>query len=106
MRVFVRPLSGAIIAFLVLAPFAGANYDRVVTWSDMSDLDLSRVLRSPYASPDNMFEASISPSKLEIALMDADNKIGPEFHVPAALKGRVEFWLKIYTEYSTQQSIL
>lgn len=49
-----------------------------------------------------------APAESAIAqtLMDAEGRVAPEFHIPAALKPSVEFWLRVYTELSTEQVIL
>lgn len=83
-----------------------AASDQPVTWSDMSSLDLKPVLRSDYASPTNLLEPVINPGAFEVALQDADSLISPEFHVPDALRPAVEFWLRIYTVYSTENVVL
>ncbi len=83
-----------------------ASYDHVVTWSDMSDLDLRVALRSQYGSSGNMLETEISESSFEIVLRDADNRIQPEFRIPAELRASVGFWLRIYTQYTTQHSVI
>ncbi len=41
-----------------------------------------------------------------MALTDFDNRISEGFKVPAPLKETVSFWLRIYTEYSTEQTVL
>jgi membrane-bound lytic murein transglycosylase D len=79
----------------------------MVTWSDMAaDIDISEVLKTQYASPTNLFEPNVSDSKVEVALRDADGKIGSEFHIPPSMRIPVEFWLRIYTQYSTQQQVI
>lgn len=85
---------------------AWAASNQPVTWSDMSSLDLKPVLRSDYASPENLLEPVINPGAFEVALRDADSLISPEFEVPAALRPAVEFWLRIYTVYSTEDVVL
>jgi membrane-bound lytic murein transglycosylase D len=96
----------AVFSLLAYSPLAFAAYNQPVTWSDMSSLDLGRVLKSEYASPANLFEPTIPDSANELVLRDADNHISKEFHVPANLKENVTFWLKIYTQYTTQHLVL
>jgi hypothetical protein len=95
----------AAISLLGYTPLAMAAYNQPVTWSDMSSLDLGRVLKSEYASPSNLLEPTIPDSANELVLRDADNHISKQFHVPAALKENVTFWLKIYTQYTTQHLV-
>jgi membrane-bound lytic murein transglycosylase D len=80
-----------------------AAYDHVVTWSDQSALDLAPVLSSQYASSGNLLDPVISDSALKVALTDADNRINPLFHVPPQMRGSVDFWMRMYTVYTTQQ---
>ncbi len=93
-------------ALLIYHTSAYAAYDRVVTWSDMSTMDLRPAFRTPYASDGNLMEAAIPESATYLALRDADSRVNPAFHVPADLKSPVTFWLKIYTEYTTQHIVI
>ena len=85
---------------------ASAAYNSFVSWSDMSDLNLKGALRSQYSSTSNLYEPLIAESANELALRDADSLISPEFHVPPSMRESVEFWLKIYTAYSTRHVVL
>lgn len=51
-------------------------------------------------------EANLSVNAHQRALSDADNRIDPAFRVPAPLRETVSMWLRIYTEYSTEQTVL
>lgn len=107
MKFVLRALSIIISLQLICVQPAGASYDRMVTWSDMAaDIDISKILKTPYASPANLFEPNVSASTIEVALRDADGKIGSEFHVPESMRTSVEFWLRVYTQYSTQQQLI
>jgi len=77
-----------------------------VTWADMSSIDLTPALESEYGSESNLHYPVINPKAHDLALADADSLISPEFHVPKEIYSSVAFWLKIYTEYSTQQMVL
>lgn len=83
-----------------------AAYEHPLTWSDMSDFDLRPVLKSEYASQANLLEPEISKSALAVAMKDADNLISPVFAVPKDLEASVHFWLRMYTEFTTQQVVL
>jgi membrane-bound lytic murein transglycosylase D len=96
----------AVLALIQLAPPAWAVYDHAVSWSDMSSLDLRPVLASQYASSANLLEPSIPESANELVLRDADNLIHADFHVPAEMRPLVGFWLRIYTEFTTQHVVL
>ncbi|MFL5812666.1 MAG: lytic transglycosylase domain-containing protein [Bdellovibrionia bacterium] len=92
---------------MICAQPVSASYDRMVTWSDMAtDIDISQILKTPYASRANLFESNVSASSIEVALRDADGKIGSEFHIPASMRASVEFWLRVYTQYTTQQQVI
>lgn len=95
----------AILSQALLRP-SWAAYDRIVTWADMSDLDLTSVLNSQYASDSNLYYPSFNDGAVEIALQDLDHKIGPEFQVTKAIRPVVEFWLRIYTVYGSQEVVL
>lgn len=41
-----------------------------------------------------------------MALSDFDNRIDESFKVPGPLKETVSFWLRIYTEFTTEQTVL
>jgi membrane-bound lytic murein transglycosylase D len=89
-----------------LAVSAQAAYDQPVTWSDMSNMDLRPVLQSQYASSENLFQPNVTETQQEIAMRDADSRINPEFHVPPGMENSVRFWLRIYTEFTTQHVVL
>lgn len=81
-------------------------YSRPIEWSDMNALDLRPVLRSQYASHGNLYDPVISHSSFDSVLNDSEKRISPEFHIPDVLKPSVNFWLHIYTEYSTQNVVI
>lgn len=95
-----------IMGLLISAPWAHAASDQPVTWSDMSSIDLRNVLGSTYASSNNLLESTVPDSALELVLRDVDVRINEEFHVPPAMKESVSFWLKIYTQHSTQHLVI
>ncbi len=41
----------------------------------------------------------------EMALNDADNRIDENFKVPAPLRNTVSLWLRVYTEYTSEQTV-
>jgi hypothetical protein len=106
-RIISLSLVVQMIGQIVCVEPANASYDRMVTWSDMAaDIDISQILKTSYASPANLFEPNVSASSIEVALRDADGKIGSDFHVPPSMRNSVEFWLRIYTQYTTQQQVI
>jgi membrane-bound lytic murein transglycosylase D len=101
-----RLLAASVALSCLLGLTAQAAYNQPVTWSDMSQLDLRPVFKSEYASTSNLFEPSIPDSANELVLRDADGRINKEFHVPDSMKENVGFWLKIYTEYTTEHLVI
>jgi membrane-bound lytic murein transglycosylase D len=101
-----RLLAASIALSCLLGWTAQAAYNQSVTWSDMSQLDLRPVFKSEYASNANLFEPSIPDSADELVLRDADGRINKDFHVPDSMKENVAFWLKIYTQYTTEHLVI
>ena len=98
----------ALVSSLILlqvAP-AWAAYNHPVTWSDMSSLDLKPVLSSQYASETNLLQPSLPESANELVLRDSDSLISPQFHVAEEMRSAVAFWLRIYTEFTTQHVVI
>ncbi len=93
---------GHLIGLLVAQP-AWAAFDHVVTWSDMSAVDLRPAFQTGYATSSSMLEPVIPSSAFAIALRDADNRLAPEFAVSQEVMERTSFWLRVYTEFTTQQ---
>lgn len=96
---FLLMLIGLISFSLRPAP---AAYDANVHWSDMKDLDLGPALRSQYSSPSNLMEPRLPPGAHERVLADVHHRISQDFQIPEYLRPAVTFWLRIYTEYTTQ----
>lgn len=105
-----KPMAWLVLASVLLSAMpshrAGAAYSLPVTWEDMSALDLRPAFKLPYASQDNLMDPTVTASNMELAMRDADSRISPEFHIPATLKPAVGFWLKIYTQYTTQHAVI
>lgn len=83
-----------------------ASYNRAVTWADMSSLDLRKIFKSDYGSNENLYEPLVDSSSYDIALNDADSLISADFHVPPSMRSHVQFWLRIYTEYTTHHQVI
>jgi membrane-bound lytic murein transglycosylase D len=99
-------LSALIVMGLFTPNLAFSSYDQMVTWADMISMDLMPALQSKYGSDANLFEPIVPESAFPIVLRDADNKINKEFHVPAEMRAPVEFWLRIYTVYTTRHVVI
>ncbi len=75
---------------------------------------------SKFVEPDRAYLAELSrkngppektsgpflPSAHESALKDVGNRISPEFRVPAPLRDTVSLWLRVYTEFTSEQTAL
>lgn len=83
-----------------------AAYNYPVAWSDMNDLDLRPVFQTQYVSQGNLLEPTIADWSYDLVLRDADNLVPAEFRIPAPLKRSVAFWLRIYTEWTTQHVVI
>ncbi|MBI4926086.1 MAG: lytic transglycosylase domain-containing protein [Bdellovibrio sp.] len=90
--------------YITVYVFAAA--DHPIAWKDMEDLDLRDILRSQYLSSANLYYTQHSINDFHKALYDTEAKTNKEFTMPEPLLHAVEFWLKIYTQYSTQQVII
>jgi hypothetical protein len=101
-------LSGILAIILCVTSVAPAQaaFDHAVTWSDISDIDLRPVFQSGYANSSSMMEPVIPSSALALALRDEDNRVGPEFNVFPEMMERTSFWLRVYTEFTTQHVVI
>jgi|GEM_PF-735229 len=88
------------------AHFALSAYDRPVSWSDISAIDVRPVLKTSYASPGNLYEAQFPPSAFDIALTDADQRISRGFSIEPGMRDTVAFWLRVYAEFSSRQIVI
>ena len=91
---------------LILAQPLYASYDTQGGWESDVALDLSTAFREQYSSGGNLFEPVIPDAAFDDAVADRENRINPEFHVPKGMEGSVGFWLRIYTQYTTQHVVL
>lgn len=83
-----------------------AVFDHPVGWNDMSDLDLAPVFKSRYGSESNLMEPVISEAFFGLVLHDREERIHPDFKIPRSLEAPVRFWLRIYTEFTTQHVVI
>ncbi len=73
-----------------------------------ADMDLlfpeaSDQYKAPESDP---LYLDVSTKDLAEVLVDPENRVEPEFKVPAGLEGHVAFWLKIYARYSSMQTVV
>lgn len=54
----------------------------------------------------NKHQPGFAPSGLDLVLTDQSARVSPQFHVPAGMSDAVRFWLKVYTQYSSQQIVV
>lgn len=85
---------------------ASAAFDRSLDYVETFQSDFSIGDLGRFKSPGNLHESVVTESSLQTALNDADRKIQPEFKLPRELRPQVEFWMRIYTQYSSQQVVL
>jgi hypothetical protein len=92
---------------IVLAPSVSvASYVRPVSQQDLGTIDVQSILQSQYRSHQNLHYSNIPDSVIDSVLKDSEHRIGAEFQVPQEIRNSVEFWLRIYTQYSTQQAVI
>ncbi|MBC7692980.1 MAG: lytic transglycosylase domain-containing protein [Methylotenera sp.] len=93
-------LAGATLLGVLLVtflPVAQSAFDRPFSFFN-SQFD--------YFSTSNLLEPTFTRTSFEDALLDSSHRIDPTFSVPPAMTEMVRFWMKVYTEYSTQQLVL
>lgn len=103
-----RSLIAFVLVFsqLPLTPFAGAAQLHAVSWGGELDLDWQRVMHAEYVSPENLLNPVVSHALYEDTLNDKAHRMSREFQIPKELRATVQFWLRIYTEFTTQHVIL
>jgi membrane-bound lytic murein transglycosylase D len=93
--------------FVLLAQASAyAAYEGTVEMSDLKNINLQPFLRSQYLSKNNLYYPAELDNVRELVLRDSENKISDTFQIPPILKNSTEFWLRIYTEFSTRQVVL
>lgn len=99
---------------MVIAVFASnasapsyASYDQPIIWNNKDHLDLALESINVKNYPkENLFQSYFSDEDLALVLKDVGTKISSEFHVPAGMMSAVDFWLKVYTRYTSQHFVL
>lgn len=100
-----RPSSLSLLlgTFLTLsAGSVGAAYEPSASLNSLRPFDPDRAFHATHSSS----EHSVLPNAHQLALTDFDNRISEDFRVPGPLKETVAFWLRIYSEYTTEQTVL
>lgn len=94
-----------LIALLGTLPALGA-YDHPGMTAGKGPLDLGASLSERhFRSAANLYQNALSVGALGVALEDRDGLISSEFRVPREMRHSVEFWLKVYTEYSGREIV-
>jgi membrane-bound lytic murein transglycosylase D len=97
----------AVLTAFATIPFSHAASDRSIDWKEMAPLDDVTLARSLFQSPKNLYVPdAVSEATIESILQDSGNKVNASFHIPNLLKPAVNFWFRIYTQYSTQQVVI
>lgn len=67
--------------------------------------DLSSAI-APQTSADLVDRSTIDRKRFDAAINDVEGRISKSFRIPPDLKNRVEFWLRVYTLYGSEQVII
>jgi membrane-bound lytic murein transglycosylase D len=86
-------------------PALGA-LDSAGTWSTEGAVQAPAALESASAAPWSLWQTSITPESLDLLARDAEQRLPEEFKVPVGLEKQVQFWLEIYTRYSSREVLI
>ena len=100
MHIFIT-ISALLISFAANATrvrpsYYGQTTQLAETLVDQTHFDSESNLHSPYLHPDSF----------RTVMKDAENRVDPTFRIPKGLENHVEFWMKIYTLYSSRQVVI
>lgn len=95
-----------LITITLFSSNSWARFDQAIEWNEMAALDFATILRSQYASRNNLYDPTISNSVIDLVLKDGDHRIQKDFQIPELLRPNVAFWLRIYTQYSTENAVI
>lgn len=59
-----------------------------------------------FLSKQNLFETKVPASTIESAISDSRHLIPAEFKIPPELRETVRFWMRIYTEFTSQHVVI
>jgi membrane-bound lytic murein transglycosylase D len=101
-------LAGAVLSLLgvSLPATSRANVERTVPWEEMDVLNAAELSSSHLNSAENLYQSSIPVASVVQILSDPDHRVSAEFKIPPEMKTDVAFWLRIYTQYSSQEVVL
>lgn len=92
-------------------PSAHARSSMASEWNQ--SLEWEHAQRAPeretheaFVSSENLFAAEPQSTPLHTTLSDPQNRVASEFDVPASIRPRVSFWLRVYTEWTTHHAVL
>lgn len=83
-----------------------ASVGLVAYWSDNNQFEIQEMSKASFSSKSNLMEPVISPSVQLGVLDDVDHRLSKEFLVTSELRSSVNFWLRIYTEFTRKQFLL
>lgn len=89
-----------------LAMAAMASIIDPISWTQLNHLNIREFVNSDFLSYENLYERYLPESAFTHVLMDREYRVSKEFQIPATLEVSTEFWLRIYTQYSTRQTLL
>ncbi len=79
---------------------AFAGYESSSAFNGQRAFNPERAFQTP-----RPMDAPMPVNAHQMALADSDNRIDPSFRVPAPLRNTVSLWLRVYTEYSSEQTV-
>lgn len=102
----VLPFGASLLGILMLTWAVASIDDKSYPWAEFRRIDLNAALSTSLADPVNQLEADISDRAFDLLATDPDHKIRKEFQVPDELRPNFNFWLRIYTQYTSQHVVL
>lgn len=96
---------------LILPCIWGALY-ATLAWSrpfapTINPFEASRAFEAQYPNFSQIhLENPVTQEAIDMASDDREGRVSDLFHVPEPLKRSVQFWLRIYTQYSSEQVVL
>lgn len=85
---------------------ASAAFDSPASWDVSQQVDFRAENFSRYDAPWNLFHSLITPEQETRILADSEGRISPEFSIPSEIGPHVQFWLKIYTRFTSQEAVI
>jgi membrane-bound lytic murein transglycosylase D len=94
------------ISILLAVPVAHSASEMMFSWGEMKPIDFAAVVRGEtFSSLSNQLTPQFDEKWISKALDDPEHRIANLFQVPKVLRPNVEFWLRVYTQYSTHDVV-